>query len=284
MEPYEELPPVPSTEDDVYLRLLSRPDWVEPVVLALKDRARQAGIDDEARLCRLTIALSEAITNAIVHGNYGLDSNQKTDAIDNPFAEAVEKRKTDPAFLAKLVQVRMSQESDQLIWHIEDQGQGFNFESLLRALDESDHSGLQEEDSKLSGRGVAIIRAFVDEVSWEKDGRCIRLAVHVKRDENKRDFPRHEYTQTVQVYRVLGRAILAQARNLSRSGLAFVTNEPIKQDERVEIEMTLPSGMTCRTLGTIVRCRSIAAPYFDIAVRFTQPLAEEWVEPAQQAA
>ncbi len=49
-------------------------ELVEKVVMALKDRAEASGVCEEDRITGLVISLTEAITNAMVHGNLEIDS------------------------------------------------------------------------------------------------------------------------------------------------------------------------------------------------------------------
>ena len=57
---------------------------------------------------------------------------------------------------------------DYVLYEIEDQGPGFNFQTLPDPRD-------PENFFKNSGRGLLIIRIHMDEVSWHDGGRIIRM-------------------------------------------------------------------------------------------------------------
>lgn len=101
-------------------------DKAEQVTLQV---AEKAGFPEE-ELDKIGMAVRESMVNAVVHGN---QYNAQ-----------------------KKVHLSVSRESDRLIVTIVDQGQGFDVDSLPDPL---------AEDNLLrqSGRGIFLIRAFMDE-------------------------------------------------------------------------------------------------------------------------
>jgi hypothetical protein len=55
--------------EQYHLRIPSRLEWIEPAVDYLTQRAVQCGAVGETRAHRLMIALHEALTNSLLHGN-----------------------------------------------------------------------------------------------------------------------------------------------------------------------------------------------------------------------
>lgn len=90
----------------------------------------------EDRLDWVALALREAVNNAVLHGN-------KKDA-------------------SKCVEVDMEREGDALIIRVWDQGTGLD-ESCLRDPRQ------QENLFKPNGRGIFLIRQFVDGLSFRRD-------------------------------------------------------------------------------------------------------------------
>lgn len=90
----------------------------------------------------ILIALTEAVNNAIQHGN-----------------------RQDPA---KLITVSFESKESLLSFRVEDQGTGFNFENLP---DPTDPVNLE----KPHGRGVFLMRNLADEVEFHKEGRVVEL-------------------------------------------------------------------------------------------------------------
>src|SRR4051812_31672742 len=82
--------------DHCHLRIPSQPDWIGPTVEYLVQRALRCGAIGPRREAKLTIALHEALTNAVVHGNLGISSEMKERGGDE-FSRAVADRLADPA-------------------------------------------------------------------------------------------------------------------------------------------------------------------------------------------
>jgi serine/threonine-protein kinase RsbW len=88
------------------------------------------------------LALEEALVNAIKHGN-----------------------KLDPKKIV-IVEARVSR--DRVEIEIEDQGPGFDRSSVPDPTAE-------ENLCKCSGRGILLIEAYMNKVSWSRDGRRVHL-------------------------------------------------------------------------------------------------------------
>lgn len=107
--------------------------------------ARACGADEDLAY-RVVLLTTEAVTNAIEHGNA-----------------------LDPA---KSVVVEFSSPDDRIEVRVRDEGSGFSREALRNPL---------AEENLLSegGRGIFLIESMADEFSFERDGREIRMAFHV---------------------------------------------------------------------------------------------------------
>lgn len=253
-----------------HLRILSRPEWVETIVMTLRKRAIESGACDEHSANRIVVALTEAITNAIVHGNFGLSSALKEQPTE--FKRALDDKLNDLESVSRLVDIRMDFEPGRCVWTVSDQGKGFDFRALLDRLDNDD-----DPDAFLSsGRGVAIMRAFVDEISWEDGGRRVRLAIDLGEREDHRMSPRRKYTAPVSIR--VGNAGSAPrtgiARDLSCTGIAIVTESEIPVGANVELTLDVRREDSPVVTGKIVRCAGLAGEFHDVAVHFDEPLAE----------
>src|SRR5262245_39034844 len=94
MDDAPDLPSLVATEQ-MQLSLPSRPDWIEATVDYLRQKAVLCGACQESRAGKLMIALHEALSNAIVHGNLELSSELKEQG-DGAFAAALAQRVSDP--------------------------------------------------------------------------------------------------------------------------------------------------------------------------------------------
>lgn len=93
----------------------------------------------------ILISLTEAVNNAIVHGN-----------------------KLDPA---KEVSVRYEADGSELRFFITDDGPGFDYEHLPDPT-------APENREKPNGRGVFLMRNLADECAFHDDGRLVELTFH----------------------------------------------------------------------------------------------------------
>lgn len=94
----------------------------------------------------LLIALTEAVNNAIIHGN-GNDPN-------------------------KQITLEYATSAQEIEFRIKDEGTGFDFDNLP---DPTDPANLE----KPNGRGVFLMRNLADEVNFEDEGRLVELKFNI---------------------------------------------------------------------------------------------------------
>ena len=126
----------------------SRVEYIDPLHALAEEMARIAGLAEDERF-HFALAVREAATNAVTHGNG-----------------------SDPG---KTVTVTFTLEPDALRVTVRDQGTGFDFEHPVDPR-------LLENRFKSSGRGLLLIRSFVDEVSYDHApgrGTEIRMVKHL---------------------------------------------------------------------------------------------------------
>jgi anti-sigma regulatory factor (Ser/Thr protein kinase) len=235
--------------DHCHLRIRSLPEWITVTVDHLVGRATQCGAVPPGRANRLTMALHEALTNAIIHGNLGIPSALK-DLGDQAFAEAIAARCADPVLASRLVDVQAIYDGQSARWVLTDQGAGFDVEGVLRRLDRED-----ADPSRPSGRGLLIIRAFVDEMRYDEGGR--RLTLTVRRSAEKRGQPRIPFVRGVRVT-PLGddgqadeqAAYAALARDISSAGIGMLQGQPVRSGR---VLITIPTEEGPISLPATVR-------------------------------
>jgi DNA-binding response OmpR family regulator len=116
----------------------------------------------------ISLALSEAISNAMYHGNLQIPSNLREEQGLKGYNEEIEARKNDPQYRDKRVLVEYELTKDYVEYFIEDEGNGFDYRNLPDPRD-------PDNFLKDSGRGLLIIRIHFDEVAWNDKGNRIRL-------------------------------------------------------------------------------------------------------------
>jgi serine/threonine-protein kinase RsbW len=107
-------------------------DYLPKVDEYVEGKLRELGVDED-RLADIAVSVTEAVTNAVLHGN-----------------------KND---LTKKVQVKLKADSSRVEITVEDQGNGFNPESIQSPVEEGN---LLKE----AGRGIFILKSLMDEVDF----------------------------------------------------------------------------------------------------------------------
>lgn len=121
--------------------------YVPGIVHVVSLWAMEFGFDYADHAMNLPLAIDEAVSNAIIHGN-------RRDA-------------------RKRVEIEGSIDGGQLRIRIRDQGEGFRREQ--RQHDPSDPAARMAS----SGRGLFLIESVMDEVRYTEDGRCIEMRKRV---------------------------------------------------------------------------------------------------------
>jgi len=116
----------------------------------------------------VALALQEAISNAMFHGNLEIDSAVRAERGIKGFNEEIEARRTDERYRDRTVRIQYDLNPEYVEYVIEDDGPGFNYNALPDPRD-------QQNFFKDSGRGILIIRIHMDEISWSERGNAIRM-------------------------------------------------------------------------------------------------------------
>jgi anti-sigma regulatory factor (Ser/Thr protein kinase) len=123
-------------------------------------------IDRTDRL-RSGTALEEALLNALYHGNLEVSSDLKE--IDHAaFYNLVEERRVTSPWCDRRIHVKVCLTTTDVEVVIRDQGPGFDPSKLPDPTD-------PENLDRPSGRGVMLMRAFMDDVSYNEFGNEVTL-------------------------------------------------------------------------------------------------------------
>jgi anti-sigma regulatory factor (Ser/Thr protein kinase) len=118
------------------------------------------------RVC-IGVALHEAVTNAIFHGNLELNSELKERSVQAYYDLARSRRREEP-YAGRRVHVGVRLTRQSATFTIRDEGPGFDPAALP---DPTDPANLE----KTAGRGLLLIRAFMDRVEHNPAGNQITL-------------------------------------------------------------------------------------------------------------
>ena len=145
--------------------------YIPPLVNYLQEQIALMRILDESQLIRIGIALSEALTNAIHHGNLELDSEWRQNDEEKYFKIAEERRCIKP-YSDRRVRMVATLSDREVRFVIDDEGPGFAVDELRDPTEEFNMD-------RMGGRGLLLIRSFMDEVTHNAAGNSITLIKNV---------------------------------------------------------------------------------------------------------
>ena len=140
---------------------------VTPLIGYLQETITFLDLCGEADRTRLGIALEEALVNAIHHGNLEISSDLR-ESDDEAYRHQIEQRRGESPYRDRRVRFTARLTRDEATFVVRDQGPGFDPGSLP---DPTDPSNLD----KVSGRGVLLMRTFMDEVSYNSTGNEVTM-------------------------------------------------------------------------------------------------------------
>jgi len=139
----------------------------EPLVGYLQQQLRTWKLCGDADLIRVGTALHESFVNAIEHGNLELESELRDDP-NGAYQRLGEVRRRQSPYCERRVHVWAQMSREQARITIRDEGPGFDPSSLPDPTD-------PENIGKISGRGLLLIRTFMDDVRFNDSGNEITL-------------------------------------------------------------------------------------------------------------
>jgi anti-sigma regulatory factor (Ser/Thr protein kinase) len=249
------------------VRLPSRPHWIEHTVEYLCRKAILCGACQETRSKKLLVALQEALVNAVVHGNLELSSELKERG-DSSFAEALALRAADPQLSQRIVDILVDYDGQRCRWIVTDEGQGFDVEQVFRRLDRDEPNTLLA-----SGRGILLMRSFLDEVKYEEGGRRLILTLQRRSGEEKRLQSRVDAHQPVQIVPIRAdgsvdweAAYEAVSLNFSEQGMGFL-QERLASTDRIIIGI-YADNQALYVPAEVRHCRSLGGDVMELGCRF----------------
>jgi len=149
------------------------PTLISSLVSYLQDEVTRMRFCDETERLRVGIALDEAILNAYYHGNLEISSELREKDHQSYYDLADERRQSEP-YCERRIHVTATLTPEKATYVVRDEGPGFDLSSLP---DPSDPTNLE----KPCGRGVLLMRTFMDEVHFNGEGNEVTLVKHRSR-------------------------------------------------------------------------------------------------------
>lgn len=129
------------TETEFYLELGSSPENVSKVEPLIEKVRENYKVDDEM-YGNMLVAVTEAVNNAILHGN-----------------------QSDPN---KLVNIEVKSDDHHIVFFVKDDGKGFDYNNLPDPT-------APENIEKPTGRGVFLMKSLADMVIFSENGKVVEL-------------------------------------------------------------------------------------------------------------
>ena len=152
---------------EIELDIPNDPALVGIVVGYIQRILEDYGLSDQRQRARVGLAVSEALANAIIHGNLEISSALRNDAADEFYRE-VEQRQQRSPYRDRSVYLGMRFTQSSVTFAIRDQGAGFDRASLVDPTE-------PENLMCVSGRGILLMKSYCDAVSWNSTGNEVTL-------------------------------------------------------------------------------------------------------------
>ena len=145
----------------------NEPDTTRLLISHLQEPLVPIGLCDESGRMRVAMALGEALRNAVCHGNLELSSELRKDTCAL-YEQLADERLRQSPYCDRKVYVTAKVSPDEAVYVIRDEGNGFDPSALP---DPNDPMNLE----KLCGRGVMLMRAFMDDVTFNETGNEVTI-------------------------------------------------------------------------------------------------------------
>ncbi len=167
-----------SQEHRSYKRLLTRlrsasfvlendVELISSLVSYLTQVLRDSELFEEADCHRIATALDEALTNACYHGNLEVRSDVR-EHDSRAYRELANKRRALEPYRDRRIQVSANLTSGEACFVIKDDGKGFD-------AGEIPDPTRPENLESAAGRGIFLMRTFMDDVSYNESGNEVTL-------------------------------------------------------------------------------------------------------------
>lgn len=159
-------------------KIENNPQLIPPMLDFLRDSMNTLRLGDPTTVRHASVALEEALSNAMYHGNLELNEKQCRDARhsyrEGDEFEMVRLRQHQQPYSSRRVYVGIDLSKNKAQFIVRDQGNGFDVSTLQPITDVGNISDLKQ-------RGLTLIRNFMDEVKFNQEGNEIRMSLEIKR-------------------------------------------------------------------------------------------------------
>jgi len=156
------------TSVDITMALPNNDSLLPQIIARLQRPVEELKICSEATVFTIATALDEALRNAMIHGNLEVSSDLREIDGGKPYAELIRKRRTESPYCDRRVHISLKTTREEAVFVIRDEGPGFDPSLIPDPTD-------PENFERVSGRGLMLIQAFMDEVRHGANGSEITM-------------------------------------------------------------------------------------------------------------
>jgi CheY-like chemotaxis protein/anti-sigma regulatory factor (Ser/Thr protein kinase) len=143
------------------------PTLIPLFIRQMQEQMLRMNLCTENGKIRIGVALEEALLNALYHGNLEVSSELRQDG-SNRYNDLAEERRTRPPYRNRRLHVQTRLSTREAVFVIRDEGRGFDMSQLPDPTD-------PENMMRAGGRGLLLIRTFMDEVFHNATGNQITM-------------------------------------------------------------------------------------------------------------
>lgn len=153
---------------------------ISPLSAWFQDGLEHLGFATASVRAQIGIALMEAVSNAMIHGNLEIDSGLRRSDRE-AFDALVARRRGEPPWADRKVHCLARESIREVEYTIRDEGKGFDVKDLP---DPSSPESILD----VAGRGIYLIRTFMDSVDFNEAGNEITMK-KTRDDQEERSGP-----------------------------------------------------------------------------------------------
>ena len=143
------------------------PSLVAALLDHYSEQLQDLNFGDATTRMRVSVALQEALANALFHGNLEVSSDLRQED-ERVFFQLAEERRTLFPYRDRRIFIHSRFEKESILFTIRDEGNGYDVSKSNEEFDPDDML-------RVGGRGLLLIRTFMDEVTHNPKGNVITM-------------------------------------------------------------------------------------------------------------
>ncbi len=143
------------------------PSLIMPLLKHIQEDLAELELCDSIGFLQVGVALQEALTNAMFHGNLEVSSDLRQQD-ERLYDDLVKARSEIEPYASRQLRVKVQIDRNAACFVVSDEGPGFDVSLFNRPVDPLDLN-------RIGGRGLLLIRTFMDQVSFNERGNQITM-------------------------------------------------------------------------------------------------------------